>query len=68
METRHIINATGWLGYSELHFRELCHKYLDQGFTAFKLKVGSNMDDDINRCRIIREIIGWKNQLVTLFI
>ncbi|XP_026471548.1 mitochondrial enolase superfamily member 1-like [Ctenocephalides felis] len=54
----------GWLGYSELHFRELCHKYLDQGFTAFKLKVGSNMDDDINRCRIIREIIGWKNQLM----
>uniref|UniRef100_A0A6M2E3X6 Mitochondrial enolase superfamily member 1 n=1 Tax=Xenopsylla cheopis TaxID=163159 RepID=A0A6M2E3X6_XENCH len=54
----------GWLGYSESYFRELCHKYLKQGFTAFKLKVGSNVEDDINRCKIIREIIGWNNLLM----
>lgn len=36
-----------------------------EGFTAFKLKVGQNIEDDRHRCRLVREEIGWENKLVS---
>lgn len=48
----------GWIGYSDEKLRRLCREYLAQGFTAFKLKVGSDVERDIERCRIVREEIG----------
>lgn len=54
----------GWLGYSKEKLLELCQKYLDMGFTAFKIKVGSNIDDDIDRCKTVREIIGMDKKLM----
>ena len=54
----------GWLGYSDEKVRGLCKKYLSLGFTSFKAKVGQNLQDDINRCRIIREVIGKENKLM----
>lgn len=54
----------GWLGYTDEYRRSLCKKYLADGFTAFKLKVGQNIDDDRHRCKLIREEIGWENKLV----
>lgn len=35
-----------------------------KGFRAFKLKVGGNIASDINRCRIVREEIGWCSKLM----
>lgn len=52
------------MGYSDEKVRELCKKYLKQGFTSFKAKVGQNLEDDIRRCRVIREEIGNKNKLM----
>lgn len=54
----------GWLGYSDAKVKDLCRKYLDLGFTSFKAKVGVNIDQDINRCRMIREVIGYENKLM----
>ncbi|KAI4487897.1 hypothetical protein M0802_011716 [Mischocyttarus mexicanus] len=54
----------GWLGYSNEKVQELCKKFLDMGFTSFKAKVGNNIKDDINRCRLIRETIGYENKLM----
>lgn len=54
----------GWLGYTDEYRRQLCKEYLTQGFNAFKLKVGQNIDDDRHRCRLVREEIGWENKLV----
>lgn len=48
----------GWLGYSDEKVRNLCAKYLSLGFTAFKAKVGQDLEDDIRRCKVIRESIG----------
>jgi len=50
--------SAGWSGYAQDYRRELCRKYLAAGFTAFKMKVGSNLEDDIARATIIREEIG----------
>ncbi|XP_015588045.1 mitochondrial enolase superfamily member 1 [Cephus cinctus] len=54
----------GWLGYSDQKVRQLCHKFLKLGFTSFKAKVGQNVQDDIRRCQLIRESIGYKNNLM----
>ncbi|BET02127.1 Mandelate racemase / muconate lactonizing enzyme, C-terminal domain [Nesidiocoris tenuis] len=54
----------GWLGYSDAKIKTLCQKYLDQGFTAFKVKVGQNLENDKQRCKMVRESIGWNNTLM----
>lgn len=58
----------GWLGYSTETITELCQKYLDLGFTSFKIKVGKNIQDDIRRLQAVRNIIGWDKQLVSIIL
>ena len=50
--------SAGWLGYPDDKLRRLCEEAVDAGWTHIKLKVGENLDDDIRRCRIAREVIG----------
>ena len=59
------INFIGWLGYSDETIRALCRKYLAAGFKAFKMKVGQDLQNDIKRCQLVREEIGWDNQFVS---
>ncbi|XP_044008807.1 mitochondrial enolase superfamily member 1-like isoform X2 [Aphidius gifuensis] len=54
----------GWIGYSNDKVRELCKKYIDLGFTHFKIKVGGNIKNDIDRCKLIRNEIGDVNKLM----
>lgn len=54
----------GWLGYSSDKVKRLCSKYLQQGYTGFKVKVGDNLEDDIKRCKLVRDVIGWDNHLM----
>lgn len=56
--------AAGWLGYSEEKIVKLSNQFMANGFTAFKLKVGSDVEDDIRRCAIMRKTIGWENKLM----
>ncbi|MCO5064099.1 MAG: L-fuconate dehydratase [Rhizobiaceae bacterium] len=50
--------SAGWLGYSEEKLRRLCREAVDAGFNHVKMKVGANLDEDIRRLTIAREIIG----------
>lgn len=43
---------------------QLCQKYQDKGFTAFKIKIGQDLERDISRCRLMRQQIGSKNILM----
>lgn len=45
-------------------FLQLCEDALKSGWTKFKVKVGADLEDDIRRCRLIREMIGPNNTLV----
>jgi L-fuconate dehydratase len=56
--------SVGWLGYPDEKIRHLCRKALQEGFRAFKLKVGRDLQDDLRRCQIVREEIGWENRLM----
>jgi len=37
---------------------------MGKGFTAFKIKVGQDLQSDIERCKMVRETIGEENILV----
>ncbi|CAM3294952.1 L-fuconate dehydratase [Occultella aeris] len=50
--------SAGWLGYSDEKLRRLCQEAIDDGYNHIKLKVGANLEDDIRRCSIAREVIG----------
>lgn len=56
--------SAGWLGYSDDRLRELCRQCLAEGWNVFKIKVGRDLEDDVRRCRIIREEIGWERRLM----
>ncbi len=57
--------SAGWLGYSDEKLRRLCREALAQGWNHLKIKVGRDLADDIRRCTIIREEIGWERKLMT---
>ncbi|XP_046394999.1 mitochondrial enolase superfamily member 1-like [Ischnura elegans] len=54
----------GWSGYPMEKVKSLCEKYIASGFDSFKIKVGQTLDEDIRRCRMVRNLIGWDNKLM----
>jgi L-fuconate dehydratase len=50
--------SAGWLGYSDDKLRRLCQEAVDAGYRHVKLKVGADLDEDIRRLSIAREVIG----------
>jgi L-fuconate dehydratase len=55
--------SPGWLGYDDDKLRRLTAEALADGFTQIKLKVGADLDDDIRRCGIAREVMGPEPRL-----
>ncbi|RXK35281.1 mandelate racemase/muconate lactonizing enzyme [Tremella mesenterica] len=49
--------SVGWLGYSDEKVERLTKEALAQGFNHFKLKVGSDREDDLRRGMLLRSII-----------
>ncbi|PZO91929.1 MAG: fuconate dehydratase [Sphingomonas sanxanigenens] len=56
--------SAGWLGYSDEKLRRLCQEAVDQGFNHIKLKVGADLDDDVRRVTIARDVIGPDRKLM----
>ncbi|XP_007487702.1 mitochondrial enolase superfamily member 1 isoform X2 [Monodelphis domestica] len=56
--------SCAWLGYSDQQLKQLCSEALKEGWTRFKVKVGADLEDDIRRCRIIRDMIGPEKTLM----
>lgn len=56
--------SAAWLGYSDDQLRSLCSAALQEGFTSFKIKVGQDLADDLRRCKIVRDVIGWNCELM----
>ena len=50
--------SAGWLGYSDDKIRSLMQAALADGWTHFKMKVGTKIEDDCRRAAIIRNEIG----------
>ncbi len=56
--------SAGWLGYPDDKIRRLCREAVAEGWTHIKIKVGRDLEDDLRRCAIIREEIGWDRHLM----
>src|ERR1700736_5213997 len=57
--------SVGWMAYEDDKVRELTFRAIDQGFTAFKLKVGSSdVERDVRRAGMLRECIGVSGTLM----
>jgi L-fuconate dehydratase len=56
--------SAGWLGYDDAKVRRLCQEAVADGFGHVKLKVGLDIEDDLRRTRIAREVIGPDRQLM----
>jgi len=50
--------SAGWLGYPDDKLRRLVQEAKDAGFSHIKMKVGRDLQDDIRRLRIAREVAG----------
>ena len=51
--------SAGWLGYGEAKMKGLLEETLAKGYRHFKLKVGSDVEEDRKRLTIAREVIGF---------
>ena len=49
--------SAGWLGYSDEKVLGLVRDALAQGFTHLKLKVGADIDSDVRRVKLVRELV-----------
>jgi len=58
------VTSAGWLGYDEETIRMRCRAAVADGWTHFKIKVGADLEDDIRRCRLVREEIGPERRLM----
>uniref|UniRef100_A0A8C9T7W6 Mitochondrial enolase superfamily member 1 n=1 Tax=Scleropages formosus TaxID=113540 RepID=A0A8C9T7W6_SCLFO len=56
--------SCAWIGYSDQQLKELCTKALSHDWTRFKVKVGADLQDDVRRCRLVRQMIGPDNTLM----
>lgn len=51
--------SAGWLGYSEDKMKRLLQESVQQGFKYFKLKVGTDLEEDRRRLKIAREVLRY---------
>jgi L-fuconate dehydratase len=57
--------SVGWMDYDDHKVTELTKSALDQGFSAFKLKVGSQDESrDLRRAGMLRKLIGDSSTLM----
>lgn len=56
--------SAGWLGYSDDKLRRLLQEAVDAGYQHVKLKVGADLEEDVRRLRIAREVVGWDVRLM----
>ena len=50
--------SAGWLGYSNEKLTRLATEAVAEGFNHIKMKVGRDLEDDIRRLEIVRDIMG----------
>lgn len=56
--------SAGWLGYPDEKLRRLAQEAIDAGFSHIKLKVGRDLQDDIRRLKVAREVLGPDRRLM----
>lgn len=50
--------STGWLGYPDEKVRRLCREAIAAGWTRFKMKVGQDLEGNLQRAALMRAELG----------
>ncbi|MBO0842953.1 MAG: fuconate dehydratase, partial [Nocardioides sp.] len=50
--------SAGWLGYTDEKVTRLVGEALADGFDHLKLKVGADIEDDVRRVKLVRDLVG----------
>ena len=56
--------STGWLGYSDDKVRRLALEAMAAGWDHFKIKVGQDLEGNLRRAALMRELIGRDRKLM----
>jgi L-fuconate dehydratase len=56
--------STGWLGYSDDKVRRLAKEAMAEGWDHFKIKVGQDVEGNLRRAALMRELIGPERKLM----
>ena len=56
--------SCSWLGYSDEKIKELLIEAKKEGYHHYKMKVGGDLDRDLRRLKVFREINGWDDTLM----
>jgi L-fuconate dehydratase len=56
--------STGWLGYSDDKVRRLAQAAMAEGWDHFKIKVGQDLEGNLRRAALMRELIGPQRKLM----
>jgi L-fuconate dehydratase len=56
--------SAGWLGYDDEKVVRRTREAIAEGYMHIKLKVGRDLEEDIRRCRLVREEIGADRSLM----
>lgn len=51
--------SPGWIAFSGDKMHKVLKETIDQGFTIFKFKVGSDLESDRTRLKAVRDVIGY---------
>ena len=58
------LTSTGWLTYPDEKVSRLCREGVACGWTAFKMKVGRSLPDNLRRAALMRDEIGPSRKLM----
>ncbi|HEY2225410.1 enolase C-terminal domain-like protein [Actinomycetospora sp.] len=56
--------SAGWLGYDDEKLVRRCREAVAEGWESIKLKVGADLDADVRRCGLAREVLGPGRRLM----
>jgi L-fuconate dehydratase len=56
--------STGWLGYPDEKVRRLCREAIAAGWNHFKMKVGQDLEGNLQRAALMREELGTGRTLM----
>ncbi|HEX8104873.1 MAG TPA: enolase C-terminal domain-like protein [Solirubrobacteraceae bacterium] len=58
------VTSVGWIGLSDAEVIARCSAAIDDGWHYLKIKVGGDIDADLRRAALVRDVVGWERKLM----
>ena len=54
--------SPGWMAFTGDRMKEVLHETIEQGYTTFKFKVGTNLEADRAKLKAVRDVLGYDSK------